>query len=165
MRINQSVVVAAPAETVWHYVEDPENYLRFMSGITHWEVVGDKANGLGARYRILVRVGAAEVGGLIEMVEWNEPFDIAWHSVTGVDHRGRWRIREQDKGRTKIEFRFAYGVVGGGPAGWLVEIAAAPAMRGQMRGTLRQLKRQVEQEQRRIETERRRATRRRAAPA
>ncbi|MFI5028546.1 MAG: SRPBCC family protein [Solirubrobacterales bacterium] len=159
MRINESTVAAAPAETVWHYLADPENYLRFMSGITHWEVVGDKVNGLGARYRILVRVGAAEVGGLVEMVEWNEPFDIAWHSVTGVDHRGRWRIRERGEGRTGIEFRFAYGVVGAGIPGLVTEIAAALTVRRQMRRTLRRLKHEVEHEQRRLETELRRAAR------
>ncbi len=159
MRIDESIQVAAASETVWHYLEDPENYLRFMSGVTHWEVVGDRANGLGARYRILVRVGAAEVGGLVEMVEWNEPFDIAWHSVTGIDHRGRWRIREHGEGRARIEYRFAYGVVGGGVAGFLTEIAAAPIVRRQMRRTLRQLKRQVENEQRRLEAERRRTAR------
>jgi uncharacterized membrane protein len=159
MRINESVTVSAPAQTVWHYLEDPENYLRFMSGITHWEVVGEKPNGLGARYRILVRVGAAEVGGLIEMVEWSEPFDIAWHSVTGVDHRGRWRIRDQGRGRSRIEFRFAYGVVGGGIAGLITEFASAPTMRRHMKRTLAQLRRQVEHEQRRADAERRRSER------
>lgn len=159
MRINESTLVAAPSERVWSYLADPENYLRFMSGITHWEIVGEKPNGLGARYRVLVRVGAAEVGGLIEMVEWNEPFDMAWHSVTGVDHRGRWRIREQAEGRSRVEFRFAYGFVGGGIAGLLTEVAAALTVRRQMRRTLRQLKRQIEHEQRRLETERRRAAR------
>ena len=160
MRIDESIQVAAPAETVWHYLEDPENYLRFMSGIVLWEVAGEHPNGLGARYRILLRVGAAEVGGLIEMVEWDEPFDIAWHSVTGVDHRGRWRIRERGGGRSRIEFRFAYGFVGGGIAGLATEAAAALIVRRQMRRTLRQLKGQVENEQRRLEDERRRAGRR-----
>ena len=159
MRINESVTISAPPKTVWDYIADPENYLRFMSGITHWEVTGDRANGLGARYRILIRVGAAEIGGLIEMIEWEEPYDIAWHSVTGVDQRGRWRIREQDDGRSRVEFRFAYGVVGGGPAGWLSELAAAPLLRRQMRRTLQQLKRQIEHEQRRLDAERRRAAR------
>jgi uncharacterized membrane protein len=165
MRIDESTLVAAPPETIWNYLADPENYLRFMSGITHWEVIGERANGLGARYRILVRIGAAEVGGLIEMVEWSEPFDIAWHSVTGVDHRGRWRIRERGEGRSRIEFRFAYGVVGGGIAGLVTEIAAALTVRRQMRRTLRQLKRQVEHEQRRLEAERRRAARQAARTA
>jgi uncharacterized membrane protein len=159
MRLDQSVRISAPPQTVWDYLADPENYLRFMSGLTRWEVVGEKANGLGARYRILLRVGAAEVGGLIEMIEWDEPYDIAWHSVTGIDQRGRWRIRQQDGNRCRVEFRFAYGVVGGGPGGWLTEISAAPLLRRQMRSSLQQLKRQVEHEQRRAMTERRRAGR------
>jgi uncharacterized membrane protein len=159
MRINQSVLVNASPQTVWDYLADPENYLRFMSGITRWEVVGDRANGCGARYRMLVQVGAAEVGGLIELVEWDEPYDIAWHSVTGVDQRGRWRIRAEDGKRTRIEFRFMYGVVGGGPAGLITEFAAMPTLRSHMRRTLQQLKRQVEHERRRAETERRRSGR------
>jgi carbon monoxide dehydrogenase subunit G len=159
MRLDQSVRISAPPQTVWDYLSDPENYLRFMSGLTRWEVIGDKANGLGARYRILIRVGAADVGGQIEMVEWNEPFDQAWHSVTGVDQRGRWRIREAGKGHSKVEFRFAYGVIGGGIAGLISEFASAPAMRRHMRRTLGQLKRQVEHEQRRADAERRRAQR------
>ena len=126
MRVNESVEISAPPEAVFEYIADPENYLRFLSGVTRWEVVGEKSSGLGARYRVLFRVGAAEVGGLIEMVEWDEPFDIAWHSVTGVDQRGRWRIRDEDDERSKVEFRFAYGVIGGGVAGLITEFAAAP---------------------------------------
>ena len=159
MRLDHSVDISAPPEAIFEYVADPENYLRFLSGVTRWEVIGDQTEGLGARYRILIRVGAADVGGLIEMVEWREPYDIAWHSVTGVDQRGRWRIRAKDDGRTKVEFRFAYGVIGGGIAGLITEIAAAPAMRRHMRRTLQQLKRQVEHEQRRKQNEKRRAAR------
>ena len=157
MRLDHSVDISAPPEAIFEYIADPENYLRFLSGVTRWEVVGEQSSGLGARYKILLRVGAADVGGLIEMVEWREPYDIAWHSVTGVDQRGRWRIRAKDDGRTKVEFRFAYGVIGGGVAGLITELAAAPAMRRHMRRTLQQLKRQVEHEQRRVEGERRRA--------
>ena len=159
MRLNESVKISAPPQTVFGYIADPENYLRFLSGVTRWEVIGEKANGLGARYRLLLRVGAAEVGGLIEMVEWDEPYDIAWHSVTGVDQRGRFRIRGEDTNRCRVEFRFAYGVVGSGVAGLLTEFASAPTMRRHMRRTLQQLKRQVEHEQRRLDAERRRAGR------
>ena len=69
MRVTADIAVAAPIESVWSIVADPERVLSFMSGITRWEVVGDLPAGLGARYRMLFRVGAAEVGGLIEVVE------------------------------------------------------------------------------------------------
>ena len=41
-----------------------------------------------------MRVGSAEVGGLIETVEFGPERDLAWTSVTGIDQRGRWRLRE-----------------------------------------------------------------------
>ena len=43
---------------------------------------------------------------------------MAWTSVTGVDQRGRWRLREAGDGRTRVEFRFAYGVAGAGIPGY-----------------------------------------------
>ena len=151
MRIAVAIEVAAPPEVVWEFVADPARYLHFMSGITRWEVAGKNAQGVGARYRTLMHVGSAEVGGLVEVVEWEEPRDIAWSSVTGVDQRGRWRLRSRGgRGaaeRTHVEFRFSYGVAGAGLLGWIAEQVAAPTVRGHLRRSLRQLKRQVEHEQ------------------
>jgi len=151
MRLNESIIISAPPKLVWGYLADPSNYLHFMSGVTRWEVAGEQRSGLGARYRMLIRVGSAEIGGLIEMVEWKEGLDIAWSSVTGVDQRGRWRLREIPDGRTKVEFRFAYGVAGSGIPGWIAELFAAPQLGRHLRRTLQQLKRQVEHEQLRAE--------------
>ena len=114
MRLNESIVVSAPPKLVWDYIAEPDNDLHFMSGITRWEVEGEQRTGLGARYRMLMRVGSAEMGGLVEIVEFAEPRDMAWSSVTGVDQRGRWRLRKAGGGRTRVEFRFAYGVAGAG---------------------------------------------------
>jgi uncharacterized membrane protein len=147
MRIVVGIDVAAPREVVWEFVADPARYLHFMSGVTRWEVANDQAQGNGARYRTLMRVGSAEVGGTIEVVEWDEPTDIAWSSVVGVDQRGRWRLRERPGDRTHVEFRFSYGVAGSGILGWIAEQVAAPQVRGHLRRSVRQLKRQVEHEQ------------------
>src|SRR5919201_693110 len=137
MRLSESVEISAPPRLVWEYLIEPSNYLRFMSGITRWDVVGDQRTGLGARYRMLIRVGSAEVGGLIELVEWKEERDMAWSSVLGVDQRGRWRLRELPDGRTRVELRFAYGVAGSGFFGWLAERVAAPQLRAHLRRSLR----------------------------
>jgi uncharacterized membrane protein len=121
-------------------------------------VVSDTPTGLGARYRMLLRVGSAEVGGLIEIVEFSPPRDLAWTSVTGVDQRGRWRLRERPGGRTRVELRLSYGVAGAGLFGWVSERFAAPTVRGHLQRSVRQLKRQVEHEQQRTRAaERRRA--------
>ena len=157
MRVTADIVVAAPIESVWPIIADPERVLSFMSGITRWEVVGDRPAGLGARYRMLFRIGAAEVGGLIEVVEFSEPFEFAWTSVTGLDQRGRWRLREVRGGRTRVELRIAYGVAGGGISGWFAERIAAPSVSRHAHESLRQLGRIVEQEQLRARAAQRRA--------
>jgi uncharacterized membrane protein len=161
MRINADTQLAAPIEAVWAIVTDPERVLSYMSGVTRWEVAGDLRTGMGARYRMLFRVGAAEVGGLIEVVEFSEPCELAWTSVTGLDQRGRWRLREAPGGRTRVELRLSYVVAGAGLSGWLAERIAAPTVSGHARRTLQQLERLVEHEQLRARAARRRAAARR----
>ena len=147
MRVSAQIHVSAPPSLVWEVISDPTRQLGYMSGITRWEVVGEQPTGLGARYRMLLRVGSAEVGGLIELVEFVEPREIAWTSVTGVDQRGRWRLRQASDGRTRVELRLAYGVAGSGLGGWVAEHVAAPIVTGHLRRTVQQLKGQVEAEQ------------------
>jgi carbon monoxide dehydrogenase subunit G len=159
MRLNESIVVAAPPQLVWDFISDPDKALHYFSGITRWEVEGEQRTGLGARYRMLMRVGAAETGGLVEVVEFSAPLDMAWSSVTGVDQRGRWRLRKAGGGRTRVEFRFAYGVAGAGITGYISERVSAPGIRRHLRRTLQQLKRQVEHEQQRKDGARRKAER------
>jgi uncharacterized membrane protein len=163
MRLRESTIIAASPQQIWDYLAEPNNALHFMSGVTRWEVQGDRRTGLGARYRMLLRVGSAEVGGLVELVEFSEPHDMAWSSVTGVDQRGRWRLRELAPGRTRVEFRFSYGVAGAGLTGWISEKGAAPTVRDHLRRSLHQLKRQVEHEKRRAEAAARRREREAAA--
>jgi uncharacterized membrane protein len=159
MRLAARVDVSAPAEAVWEFITDPARYLHFMAGVTRWEVVSDEPSGLGARYRMLMRVGSAEIGGLVEVVEWAPERDMAWTSVTGIDQRGRWRLREIDPARTRVELRLSYGVAGSGLMGWAAERVAAPTVGRHLRRSLHQLKRQVEHEQLRRQAAQRRSAR------
>jgi uncharacterized membrane protein len=144
VRIEQSVTVEAPREAVWDFVTDPSKYCEFLEGATRWDVVSDDERGLGARYRMLLQVGSAQVGGLIEVVEWAPPGDMAWSSVMGIDQRGRWRLREASGGRTRLTFRFAYGVAGGGITAMIAERVAAPSLRRRLRKSLLNVKQAVE---------------------
>jgi uncharacterized membrane protein len=159
MRIAEHVDAAASRALVWDQVSDPARVLDFFAGVTRWEVEGDQRTGLGARYRMLMRVGSAEVGGLIELVEFQPECDLAWTSVTGIDQRGRWRLRDAPAGGTRVELRLQFGVAGGGLSSWLAEQLAGPIVRGNVRRTLAQLKRAVEHERARSEAARRRAAR------
>jgi uncharacterized membrane protein len=159
MRATAATTISAPLETVWGIVSDPGRALSFMSGVTRWEIEGEERVGLGARYRMLLRVGSAEVGGLIEIVEWDPPKELAWTSITGVDQRGRWRLRSLAGGHTKAEIRLVAGVAGSGVAGWVAERIAQPMVSSHLRNTVAQLARLVEHERMRDQAATRRTTR------
>src|SRR3954447_16923301 len=113
MRIEKQCVIDAPREELWKVVSDPSNYPRFMHNMLLFDDDGSSEPGKGARYSIRMHVGSADVGGLVEVVEFDEPSDMAWTSVTGIDQRGRWRLRESGDGRTRVTLRLSYDAPGG----------------------------------------------------
>src|SRR3954447_22631152 len=108
MRVEEQIDIDAPPDVVWDLISDPETYTRTLAGITRFDVEGDRQRGCGARYSMRMQVGSAQVGGLVEVVEFDAPRDMAWTSVMGLDHRVRWRLREKDDGTTKVTFRLSY---------------------------------------------------------
>lgn len=157
MKVVASTKVPAPIDDVWEIVSDPGRLLDVMHGITRWEVATPGPVRLGSRYRMLFRVGSAELGGLIEVTELSPPHDLAWTSVLGVDQRGRWRLRPAPRGGTRVELRLSYVVTGSGLWGWLAERLAAPVVQRHARRTLGQLRRIVQHEQMRMRAEEARA--------
>jgi fatty-acyl-CoA synthase len=143
VRIEESIELAAPREEVWAEVRDPARYGRFLSGLGTWEPQGDGQPGLGARYRMRLTVGPTQAGGLVELVEYDEPSELAWTSILGIDQRGRWRLRDAPGGGTKVTVRLAYQVPGR-LFGALADALSAPRVRASLRTALASLKRRVE---------------------
>jgi uncharacterized membrane protein len=112
MRVERDISIDASREEIWELVADPDNYPRFWHGLTRLERKNDE-HGCGARFALRMRVGSADIGGLVEIVEFDEPADMAWHSITGIDHRARWRLREAEDGRTKVTLRLSWDSPGG----------------------------------------------------
>jgi fatty-acyl-CoA synthase len=143
VRVEEHIEIAAPPEAVWDVITDPECYTRTLRGITRFEVEGKKQRGLGARYAMRMHVGSAEIGGLIEVVEFDSPRDMAWTSVTGLDHRGRWRLRERDDGATLVTFRLSYQSPGT-LLGTIADYVSAPLVQRNLRESLQNLKAEIE---------------------
>jgi uncharacterized membrane protein len=143
MRLSECTEIDAPRDVVWGWIADAEQYPTFMAGVTRWDVKSDSGMGLGARIDMRMAVGSAQVGSLVEVVEFDAPADLAWTSVTGIDQRGRWRLRELGDGRTKVTLRLAYQAPGG-LVGWLTDRIAARGVQTNLRRAVRALKDRVE---------------------
>jgi acyl-CoA synthetase (AMP-forming)/AMP-acid ligase II/carbon monoxide dehydrogenase subunit G len=145
MRIERKTTVDAPRERVWELVSDPSAYPTFMHGITRFERRGEIERGCGARFSMRMRVGSADVGGLVEIVEFDEPGDMAWTSITGIDQRGRWRLRETDDGGTDVRLRLSYGSPGG-LLGALTDQVSRPMVARNLERTLQNLRLELDAE-------------------
>ncbi len=145
MRVEEQAVLDVPREEIWERVSDPGGYPGLVHGITRCDRMGDAEPGCGARYSMRMRVGSAEVGGEVEIVEFDELADLAWTSVTGIDQRGRWRLRELDDGSTRVTFRLSYGAPGG-LLGAVSDRLSAPMVRANLRRTLKNLRDELEGE-------------------
>src|SRR6476646_1646344 len=135
MRTEQTIDIDAPREEVWDLITDPETYTDVLAGITRFEVEGRKQRGLGARYSMRMEVGSAQIGGLVEVVEFHAPDDMAWTSVTGIDHRVRWRLRENADGTTRVTFRLSYQSPGA-LLGTIADYVSAPLVGRTLRESL-----------------------------
>ena len=94
MRVERQLVMKADRTAVWDLVSDPDRYPSFMPNLERWETVTEGPAEIGSRFTVHWKVGAAPVGGVIELVEFDTARDLAWISITGVSIRGRFRLRD-----------------------------------------------------------------------
>src|SRR3954471_13051714 len=143
MRVEQTITIDSPCDEVWDLVTDPETYTNILAGITRFDVEGRRQRGLGARYAMRMEVGSAQIGGLVEVVEFDAPRDMAWTSVTGLDHRVRWRLRENEDGTTRVTFRLSYQSPGA-LLGTIADYVSSPLVERTLRESLERLKAEME---------------------
>ena len=105
MRVERRNLIDADRGAVWKIVSDPDRYPSFMARLERWESANQQPPGVGARYFVHWKIGSVPVGGLIEVVEFDDLRDLAWVGITGISLRGRIRLRDAGEGRTRVTFR------------------------------------------------------------
>jgi non-ribosomal peptide synthetase component F len=115
-----------------------------IHGVTRWEPCRPTtATGVGARYAMRMHVGSTDVGGEVEVVEYHDCADLAWNGVTGIEQRGRWRVREVEPGISTLTLRIAYQSPGG-LAGLIADQVSARQVRDNVRRTLAAVRERLE---------------------
>jgi uncharacterized membrane protein len=145
MRVERRCVIKADRDRVWKIVGDPDRYPSFMANLERWESANDHSPGVGARYTVHWKIGSVPVGGLIEVVEYDDNRDLAWVGITGVTLRGRMRLRDGADGQTKITFRLSYQAPGG-IFGYIADRIAVRQVGRTLAETLKRLKALIESE-------------------
>src|SRR5438105_2455707 len=145
-KLRRTVVVDRESEAIFALIDGAARYPEFMVGITRWELCSQKRRGLGAEFRVLMKVGSIEAGGLLRVTDWEEPRTIAWRSERGVRQQGRWTLTPREDGSTEVALEIGYDL-GGGPIGRFVELLVGRIVGGNMAATLLAVRRIVEFEE------------------
>jgi acyl-CoA synthetase (AMP-forming)/AMP-acid ligase II len=145
VRVDERITISCRPSAAWEVIGDPARYTSVISGLTRWESVRSGPTGVGARYAMRMRVGSADVGGEVEVVEYQPGCDLAWTGVTGIEQRGRWRIREVEPGVSRVSLRLAYQSPGG-LTGLVADRLASGQVRKHVRRTLLDLRDRLEGE-------------------
>jgi uncharacterized membrane protein len=143
MRVQRQCIVDADRDAVWKVVSSPDCYPEFMASLERWEMEEDGPASLGARYTVHWRVGSVPIGGVVEVIEFDEARELSWVGLTGVSQRGRFRLRSTEDGHTKVVFRLAYESAGN-LLGLIADRVASRQVGRNMTETLKNLKRMVE---------------------
>ena len=147
MRIEEHIDVDATPARVWKLIKDPASLTALDEGLSVEPDPDTPNGGLRARYRILVRVGPVPIGGDVEIVEFTPGRELAWTSLTGIDHRFRVRLRELGPNRTRLVLRFGYSSAG--PLGPVADIVAYGRVRAMLRALVAAVKVEAERSPRR----------------
>jgi non-ribosomal peptide synthetase component F/ribosome-associated toxin RatA of RatAB toxin-antitoxin module len=142
MRVSQQVTINAPAAAVWELIGEPPLYPRFLRDVTRWDpIAGDESS--RPRYRIEVRVGGVELGAIVEITQASAPHELRWESVSGIEHRGHWRVHEDGDRRCTVALRLHYRAPRG-VLGAVTDGASLPLLREGVHESLAHLKAQAE---------------------
>ena len=144
--VTRTITIDADRKSVFKLIGEPQRYPDFFVGITRWESLSRTKRAAGARYRVLMRVGSIEAGGVIRVERWEEPELITWTWERGVHQEGRWQLDEV-AGGTNLTLEVDFDL-SGGPVGSLVEQLAGRIVGRNTWATLLAARRLIELESR-----------------
>jgi uncharacterized membrane protein len=112
-RFSARTAIDRPPAAVFAWVADPGHVPLVLDGVERWQPLGDRADGVGARFDVRVRALGVAVETVIVLNRWEAPRAIGWRSESApVPHSGGWRFEPRGAG-TEIALTIDYEAPGG----------------------------------------------------
>ena len=108
LEFGATVTVRTTAERAFDYFADYRHVADVLEGVSRWEPIGTKREGVGARYRVEMQTLGLPLRNVLRLDRWRRPEEIGWVSESGlIKQDGRFTFTPAGQG-VKIELRIAY---------------------------------------------------------
>jgi uncharacterized membrane protein len=104
---------AAPVEVAFAYVDDYRNATEWMFGLSEFVPIGEKSQGLGARFDGTFQVKPVKLHSTVEVTEWEQDELIGFESISGFRNWSTWRFTSAGPAATTVQVKFSYELPGG----------------------------------------------------
>ncbi|MEP6753098.1 MAG: SRPBCC family protein [Candidatus Dormiibacterota bacterium] len=125
---SADVNVKTTPERAFDYFADHEHVAAVLDGVTKWEPIGRRTEGIGACYEVEMVALGFPLKSVLRLDRWRRPHEIGWVSEKGLIKQEGGFTFTRVKGGTRIVLRIAYT-----PPGAILGAAVA----GQLDGVVR----------------------------
>ena len=125
---SADVRVKTTPERAFDYFADHEHVAAVLDGVNKWEPIGQKKEGVGARYEVEMVALGFPLKSVLRLDRWRRPHEIGWVSEKGLIKQEGGFTFTRVTGGVHIVLRIAYT-----PPGAILGAAVA----GQLDGVVR----------------------------
>jgi uncharacterized membrane protein len=128
LEFSAEVTIKCSPERAFDYFADHRHVAAVLDGISKWEPIGEKSQGVGARYEVEMVALGFPLKSTLRLDRWRRPHEIGWVSESGLIKQEGGFTFTKVKGGVNIVLRIAYtppaAMLGAAIAGrmdWLVK--------------------------------------------
>ena len=118
MKVQKSIEIAAPPQTIWPFFIEPEKVLKWCITFKRFEFTGNQRSGVGTPLYIEEQAGGGLTKMQFEVTEWKDNEKVALRMVSGANYGSydqQWSLEPIPSG-SRFTFReeiiLPYGFVG-----------------------------------------------------
>lgn len=102
------VTVKCSPERAFEYLADHRHVAAVLEGVSRWDPIGPKSQGVGARYNVEIVALGVPIKSVLRLNRWRRAHEIGWVSESGpIKQDGGFTFKKVATG-VEIELRIAY---------------------------------------------------------
>lgn len=108
LELSVPITVRTTPENAFDYFADHRHVAQVLAGVSRWDPIGAKTQGVGARYAVEIQALGVPLRSMLMLNRWSRPHEIGWVSESGVIKQIGAFTFAPVKGGTRIELRITY---------------------------------------------------------